>query len=251
MTQAEKYETFKSLHKKGDPVILYNVWDAGSAKAIADAGAKAIATGSWSVAAAQGFEDGEALPLGFLVQIANRISETVDLPVSIDFEGGYAEAPEALTKNALKLIEAGAIGVNFEDRIVKGEGLYSIEKQCERIKAIKDAAGANGVSLFLNARTDLFLGSDPATHASFVAEALDRMAAYADAGADSFFIPGLTAPKEIERITAAASLPVNVMMMGNLDSIQTLSRLGVSRISFGPGPYRTAMAGLKERFKAI
>ncbi|MEM9533170.1 MAG: isocitrate lyase/phosphoenolpyruvate mutase family protein [Pseudomonadota bacterium] len=251
MTQIEKASSFRSLHQKGAPIVIYNIWDAGGAKALAEAGAAAVGTGSWSVAAAHGFADGEAIPLDFVLAIVERIALTVDVPVTVDVDGGYAGESVSLALNVARLIGAGVVGINFEDRIVQGAGLYSISQQAERIKAIKASAREAKVPLFLNARTDLFLNSDAASHKDHVDEALERAAAYAEAGADGFFVPGLTQGSLVERVTSAARLPVNVMMMGDLNSAAAATELGVSRISFGPGPYVSAIADLKSRFKVI
>ena len=244
-------QPFRALHIKGDPLVLYNIWDAGGAKALAEAGAKAVATGSWSMAAAHGFEDGEGIPLDLVVQIVERIAATTDLPVTVDFEGGYAVAPDRVAENVRRVIQAGAVGINFEDQIVRGEGLYAVQDQIERIKAVRQAANEEGVDLFINARTDLFLGTDPSTHAMRVGDAIAREAAYKDAGADGFFIPGLTDHALIQKIVDAVSLPVNVMMMGELTSIASVADLGVSRVSYGPGPYINAMSDLKDHFGAL
>ncbi|MBW4709389.1 isocitrate lyase/phosphoenolpyruvate mutase family protein [Roseobacter sp. YSTF-M11] len=251
MNQVEKANLFKSLHKKGDPLVLYNIWDAGGARALADAGAKANATGSWSVAAAHGFDDGEAIPLGFALQIVERIAGTVDLPLTVDFEGGYAEQPAGITENVQKVIKAGAIGINLEDRVVRGQGLYAIPAQVDRIKAARAAADREGVPLFINARTDLFLASDSDKHGMLVADALTRAQAYADAGADGFFIPGLTQLPLIADIVESVALPVNVMMRGALETVASVAEVGVSRASFGPGPYVQSMSDLADRFRSL
>ncbi len=99
MNQAEKAARFAKLHVKGKPLMLYNAWDAGSAKAIAETGAKAIATSSWSVAEAQGYRDGEAIPLTFFREIVARITSSVQTPVTVDFEGGYSEDEESIAEN--------------------------------------------------------------------------------------------------------------------------------------------------------
>lgn len=209
MTQARRALDFTQLHVPGQPLVLYNIWDAGGAKAVAKAGAKAIATGSWSVAAAQGYGDGQKIPLDLLLQIVARITETVELPVTIDFEGCYAEAPESVAANVSRVIEAGAIGINFEDQIVGGEGLHPMEAQCGRIAAARRAAGTAEVPLFINARTDLFLKEkDDSKHEGLMAEAKERAAAYAEAGASGFFVPGLTDPALIRNVCEAVSLPV-------------------------------------------
>jgi len=251
MMQSEKALQFKSLHVKGEPLVLYNIWDAGGAKALAEAGAAASATGSWSMAASHGYEDGEAIPLEFVLQLVERIVVSVDLPLTVDFEGGYAAEPDRVTENARKVVKAGAVGVNFEDQIVQSEGLYQISAQIERIKAVRRAAELEGVPLFINARTDLFLGADPSTHKTLIAEAIDRAAAYAAAGADGFFVPGLTDLTLIKSVVDAVSLPVNVMMMGELSSVSEVADIGVSRASYGPGPYFNAMSDLGERYKTL
>lgn len=251
-SQSEKAQLFSELHVKGAPLTLYNIWDAGGAKAIADAGAKAVATGSWSVAAAQGYADGEAIPLDFLLMIAERIASTVDLPLSLDFEGGYAAEPQLLAKNITRLIEAGAVGLNFEDQVVGDEGLYDIEIQQGRIKAIRQAADNSGVPLVINARTDLFLKErDRDQHAGLVKQAIERAAAYRDAGASCFFIPGLVDRQLIRAVIDAVSLPVNVMMMSGSPAVADLASLGVARISYGPGPYASSMATLAKTYQEI
>lgn len=252
MTQARRALDFTQLHVPGQPLLLYNIWDAGGAKAVAKAGAKAIATGSWSVAAAQGYGDGQKIPLDFLLQIVARITETLELPVTVDFEGCYAEAPDGVAANVARVIEAGAIGINFEDQIVGGEGLHPIEAQCGRIAAARQAAGTAEVPLFINARTDLFLKEkDGSRHEGLMAAAKERAAAYAQAGASGFFVPGLTDPELIRSVCDAVSLPVNCMMKEGAPSLAEMGRLGVARISYGPGPYFTAMADLAKRAQEV
>jgi 2-methylisocitrate lyase-like PEP mutase family enzyme len=243
MNQMEKAKRFAELHVAGAPLVLYNAWDAGSAKSILDAGAKAIATSSWSVAAAQGYGDGEAIPIELAEQIVGRIAATVDIPVTVDFEGGYSEDDGELAANISRLLDLGVIGINFEDRIVKGSGLYSVDRQARRIAAIRKAAEQKGVDLFINARTDVFFehGEDAA---QAVSEALGRAKAYGAVGASGFFIPGLVDDALIGRICKSVTLPVNVMVMDGVPSNGRLSELGVARISYGPIPYIRAMRAL-------
>lgn len=247
MTQADRARAFTVLHQPGTPLVLYNCWDAGSGAAIAKGGAPALATGSWSVAAAQGYADGEALPLETLLHIATRITATCDLPVSLDFEGGYAVATDALRKNIAGVLAAGIIGINFEDRVVQGEGLHDIETQTARIVAIRAEADTHDVPLYINARTDLFLQSDPAEHSQHIDAAITRGQAYAEAGASGFFIPGLSDPDMIRTICGAVSLPVNAMCLDVTADVTPLAATGVARISFGPAPYRSAMKALTEQ----
>lgn len=247
ISQKEKAEVFARLHVKGDPIVLFNIWDAGSARAIEEAGAKAIATGSWSVAAANGYDDGQELPLETAIANVRRITESVELPVTLDFEGGYATELLGLKANIAKVIEAGAVGINFEDQVVGGEGLYSIEEQSERIAAVREVAEITSVPLFINARTDVFLKSYPAHHTrEQLEEVVARGSAYADAGASGLFAPGLRDPELIRELCEGVSLPVNIMVLPDTPTNKEMSALGVARISYGPGPYRQMIEALKE-----
>jgi 2-methylisocitrate lyase-like PEP mutase family enzyme len=248
--QTEKAKRFAELHVKGAPLLLYNAWDAGSAKSIVEAGAPAIATSSWAVAEAQGYRDGEAIPIEFAEQIVARIAATVDLPVTVDFEGGYSDDDDELASNVARLLDLGVVGINFEDRVVKGSGLYDIARQAERIAVIRETAELLGVDLFINARTDLFLGQGRDA-AQSVGEAIDRAKAYAVAGASGFFIPGLVDAALIGRICDDVTLPINVMVMDGAPSNDRLAEIGVARISYGPIPYIRAMNGTKQEAKKV
>lgn len=246
MEQVDKAHLFISLHRKGDPLVLFNIWDAGSAKAVAEAGAKAIATGSWSVAAANGYADGESIPLGFAIENIRRIAESVELPVTLDFEGGYSESPGGLRANVARVIDAGAVGINFEDQIVGGDGLYPVEQQADRIRAIREAADERGVPLFINARTDVFLKTlpEPETEKQ-LDEVIERASAYAGAGASGFFAPGLRNAEMIRKLCETSPLPVNIFVVPGVPSNEVMAALGVARISYGPGPYRRMIEWLK------
>lgn len=249
MTPTEKFELFAAFHRPGDPVVLYNAWDPGSARAVAEAGAKAIATGSASVAAAHGFDDAEALPLDLALANAGRIAAAVDLPVTIDFEGAYAVEPEAVATNLKRLAGTGSIGCNFEDQMIGGEGLHPIEAQAARIRAARAAVGPD---FFINARTDIFLKTRAETHApAAIEEAIARAGAYAEAGASGFFVPGLVDLDQLARICAASPLPVNFMAFPGAPEAAAVAAAGVARISHGPFPYKLALKALKEAAEAI
>src|SRR3954468_11217389 len=151
---ASIFETFAALHVPGDPLILYNIWDVGSAHAVVAAGAKALATGSHPVADANGWPDGEQVPIDFVFANARRIVDLVEVPVTVDFESAYSVEPEEGAANVARLAATGAVGCNFEDQVIGGEGLHPLELQIQRIAAIRRAVGAQ---FFINARTDLFL----------------------------------------------------------------------------------------------
>jgi 2-methylisocitrate lyase-like PEP mutase family enzyme len=249
MNQTDKAKRFAELHVKGRPLLLYNAWDAGSAQSILAAGAQAIATSSWSVAEAQGYRDGEAISIAIAEQIVARIAATIDAPVTVDFEGGYSDDDGELAGNVSRLLDLGVIGINFEDRVVKGSGLYDIGRQARRIAAIRKAAENKGIDLFINARTDVFfVHSEHAAKA--VSEALDRAKAYSAVGASGFFVPGLVDDALIGRICESVSLPVNVMVMEGVPSNARLAALGVARISYGPIPYIRATKALEQEARA-
>lgn len=246
-TQIDRANQLNALHVKGDPLILFNIWDAGSAQAVQATAAKAIATGSWAVAAAQGYEDGEQLPFGEVLANLTRIIARIDLPVTIDLEGGYGRSPAEVQQTVMKVMEAGAVGINLEDQKMGEEGLYSTEEQCERIRAVRRAADDASIPLFINARTDIFLKFPPDHHdARHLDEAVHRAQSYAESGASGFFTPGLRNPHYIETLCVRSPVPVNVMVLSDTPSTQQLVALGVARISYGPGSYQQAMARLQE-----
>lgn len=242
----DRIKEFAGLHQPGKPLILYNIWDAGSAQVAVRAGAKAIATGSLSVAGAQGFADGEKLPFDFALTNARHIIAAVDVAVSIDLETGYGDDAKTVSSNAQIMKDAGVAGLNIEDQDLFGGGLRDITTQAERIKAAADSG------IFINARTDLFIQTPADGHDDALAsKALERCAAYAEAGARSFFIPFATDEKIIGDICAKADLPVNIMMMPNSPPVPRLAALGVARISFGPGPWMAAMSAFEAKAQKI
>jgi 2-methylisocitrate lyase-like PEP mutase family enzyme len=237
------YARFVELHVPGKPLILFNAWDAGSAQAVAKAGAKAIATGSASVAMANGFGDGQEVPLEFALTNARRIVDAVDLPVTVDFEGAYSDDPHEGARNIVRLADTGAVGCNFEDQLVGGEGLHPIDVQAERIAAARAAVGPD---FFLNLRTDLFLKAPQETHdEAMLDEAIARARAYAEAGASGFFVPMLGNLDYLRRLCAESPVPVNFMTYPGCPSDAEVAATGVARISHGPFPYMDLMGKLE------
>jgi 2-methylisocitrate lyase-like PEP mutase family enzyme len=243
MNQAKKAKYFASLHKKGAPILLYNAWDSGSAVTIQGAGAKAIATSSWSVADAQGYEDGEQIPRELVEQIVARIVATVSVPITVDFEGGYSEDNKKLASNVARLMELGVVGINFEDQVVAKGRLYTAKRQAGRIAVIRQVADQKRLPFFINARTDVFLQGRASRKS--IREAVERSAIYASAGASGFFIPGLADIASIAQIANEVRLPVNVEISDGMPSIPRLIKAGVSRISHGLVPYMKAMTALE------
>ena len=241
-----KFETFASLHVPGDPVVLYNIWDVGSALAVVNAGAKALATGSHPVADANGWPDGQQVPIDFAFANARRIVDAVELPLTVDFEGAYSTDPDEGAENVRRLKETGAVGCNFEDQVIGGEGLHPLELQVRRIAAIRKAVGDD---FYINARTDLYLKTQTYDDA-LVGEAIERGKAFADAGASGFFVPRLAEPAQIERIVREVPLPLNVIAFPGAPDKATWANAGVARISHGPFPHRALMKQLEEAARA-
>jgi 2-methylisocitrate lyase-like PEP mutase family enzyme len=239
---ASTFETFALLHRPGDPVILYNIWDAGSAQAVARAGAKAIATGSHPVGDASGFGDGQQVPIDFVMDNAKRVAAAVDVPVTVDFEGAYAVEPDQAAANVARLKAAGAVGCNFEDQVIGGEGLHPLDRQRRRIRAIRDSVGPD---FFINARTDLFLKTQVYDDA-LVDEVIERGKAFADSGASGFFVPRLSDPRQAERVVREVPLPLNLIAFPGAPPNRDWANAGVARISYGPFPHRALMKTLEE-----
>lgn len=242
---AKKADAFRALHIPAHPFVLFNAWDAGSARAVAAAGARAIGTGSWSVAAAHGWSDGEQVPLEFALANAARMAAATPLPLTVDLESGYSAHADGVADVLARAVAAGAIGCNLEDSLPGSKTLRSPQEQAERLRAARRGADTAGVPAFINARTDLFLASPRDTHdLARVDLAVERARHYADAGADGFFVPGLVDLRLIARIVEGTRLPVNVMMQAGLPSRRELADAGVARISHGPGPFIQLMAQL-------
>ncbi len=245
-SQKDQAELFRSLHVSGNPIVLFNIWDAGSAKAVAASGAKALATGSAPVAMAQGYDDGENIPLTHALQNVERIIATTDLPVSMDLEGGYGADPKTVGETVSQAMSKGIVGFNFEDQVVGTADLYPIDVQSQRVAAARTAASENGVHGFVNARTDIFLKAKPDTHNnSMLDEAIERAAAYEQAGADGFFAPGLADEALIKTLCKEVKLPVNIIALPHVPPNNVLAAAGVARISYGPVPYRQMMKSLE------
>jgi len=243
-----KFDDFVKLHVPGNPLVLFNAWDPGSAAAVAKSGAKAIATGSASVSMANGFGDGQEVPLDLALANAERIVRSVELPVTVDFEGGYAEEVEILAENGSRLAATGAIGCNFEDQVVGTDRLYAIEDQAARLAALRKGVGD---TFFINLRTDLFLKAPAESHdAALADQAIERGKAYADAGANGYFIPGLADLSLVEKICGLVRLPVNAMHLPGGPTRAQWANAGIARVSHGPFPFMAMQDWLTGEAKA-
>lgn len=241
----DKIKAFGDLHVPGDPLILYNIWDAGSAVAVAGAGAKAIATGSWGVACSLGYKDGETLPLDSALENLERILSVTELPVTIDMEAGYGAGPQEVRTSVARAAAAGAVGINIEDKDPVSRILFETADAASRMRAAADSG------FWINARTDLFILTPKDQHDEALADAvIERAKAYADAGANSLFVPFVYDAGLISRLCEKSPLPVNILVGQSIPDIKTLAGLGVARISHGHGPWAKAMDDLAAAAKA-
>lgn len=241
-----KISSFGDLHIPGDPLILVNIWDAGSAKAVASAGAKALATGSYGVAGAQGIADGEAFSLDDAIANLEHIVAATELAVSIDLESGYGSDAAEVRRSVKRAYDAGASGINIEDRMPGEDRLLAPEVFAERLSA------AASTGLWVNARCDVFRGQSTEVDAvALVEQVLERAKIYAEAGAGSLFVPFLSDRKCIGAICEASPLPVNILRTSDSPSHAELASLGVARISHGHRPWAAAMNWLTGQAEKI
>jgi 2-methylisocitrate lyase-like PEP mutase family enzyme len=240
VSQVERAGTFARLHRPGHPLLLPNAWDVASAVTIAAAGAAAVATTSGGVAWSLGVPDAADLGAQRAAAVIERISAAVAIPVSADIEAGYGPGTDAVLATVTAVVRAGAVGVNIEDRLPGQAGLLDPAEQADRLAAARTAATRLGVPLWINARTDVFLaGQGPASR--LLAAAADRAVAYAAAGADSIFVPGLTDPAAVAEL-AAGPLPVAVMAGPGAPPAAELAAAGAARISLGTAIAQAAYA---------
>lgn len=242
-TQKGKAELLRSLHRTPPILVLPNAWDAASAALFARAGARAVATTSAGVANALGFADGQAAPLAQVLAATQRMAAAVQIPVSADLEAGYAETPAALQAVMRQLLATGAVGVNLEDGLPPGSSqpLRDIADQQARLRAARVAADEAGIPLVINARTDVFLHQVGAPD-SRLGETLRRLQAYAQAGADCLFAPGVADAATIAALVRGLKLPLNVLAGPATPAVAELEKLGVARVSIGSGLHRASLA---------
>ncbi len=239
------------MHDRSRILVLPNAWDVASAKIFEEAGFRAVATTSSGIANSLGYPDGEAVPRDEMLAVIRRIANGLSVPISADIESGYACDIENLKANIHATIEAGAIGINFEDRSHAGpQQLHPIEVAVERVRAVRAAADSAGVPIVVNARTDVYLAGIGETSSRFE-HAVRRANAYRAAGADCLFVPGVTDAETIGKLAAAINGPVNVLAVRGTPSAPELEKLGVARVSIGGGPARAALTTVRRIAKEL
>ena len=245
-SQAARADAFRALHRAAKPLVLVNAWDVASARIIEEAGAAAIATSSAGVAFSLGYPDGQKISRAEMLAMVRRIAAKVKVPVSADVEAGYGDRPEDAAQTARAVIDAGAVGLNLEDSADDPQRpLVDLSLQLEKIAAVRETSGECKVPLVLNARTDVYLLQAGAPETRFE-EALRRLSAFRDAGADCLFIPGVHDVETIARLVRELRHPVNILAGPGSPSIPELQQVGVARVSLGSSPARAAL-GLARR----
>jgi 2-methylisocitrate lyase-like PEP mutase family enzyme len=231
----EKAEQLRRLHHEPEILVLVNIWDVASARTIAALpGCRAIATGSWPIAASLGVPDHERVTREEMLGVVGRIAAAVDLPVTADLEAGYGPTPADVGETIARAIALGIVGCNLEDRE------RPLEDAAARISAARDRADAAGVPFVLNARLDM-----PIATTEQIDEAVTRARAYLDAGADCIFPITIRDAAVLEEFVARVAAPVNAFGVPGGPSVAELAALGVARVSFGPGPQGAALAALR------
>ncbi|MFD1159730.1 isocitrate lyase/PEP mutase family protein [Roseovarius aestuarii] len=228
---------FRALHKPGDPFLLVNAWDIGSARMMQALGASAIATTSAGHAFTQGRVDGGTLTRDEALSHAQDLVSAVSLPVSGDFENGFGEAPDHVAETIRLAAEVGLAGCSIEDTALPDFGPYEFDLSVERIRAAASAARALPGDFVLVARADgVMLGCYDCD------EAIRRIRAYEAAGADCVYVPAPPNVEEMKRITASVSVPVNVLASGQFSTLtrRNFAEMGAARLSIGAALARVA-----------
>ncbi len=243
---AQQAELLRSLHHDSRPLMLPNAWDVSSARAVEAAGFPVVATSSYAVADSLGLADDDSMPPSMAFGAVGRVATAVSVPVTADIEAGYQLSPVELVA---ALLGAGAVGCNLEDGDHHGSGvLVPMERQVERLRAVRQASESAGVSIVINARTDVFI-REAGEPESRLEEGIRRGKAYLAAGADCIYPIGLTDADAIRTFVREVGAPVNIWLRPDGPARETLAELGVKRISLATGVYRRSLAEIERALK--
>lgn len=239
----DKFKEFKKFHNQDSALLLGNVWNVQSALLFQKLGFKAIGTSSAAIATSLGYEDGEKMPFEDLLRIVKNIQAKINIPLTVDIEGGYSRNISELTGNIVALQKLGVVGINIEDSIMNTEReVINAEEFGKTIRLIKSHLSKNNINIFINVRTDFYImGLKKPFEGT-----LKRIKIYDKNGADGIFVPCIVKEQEIKKIVESTTLPVNVMCMPDLPNFNSLERLGVKRISIGPFLYNDMIGKLEK-----
>jgi len=241
--QAVKANLFRDLHRGSKVLLLPNAWDVATARVLEQTGIAAIATTSAGIAFALGYPDGQKISRKEMLAMISRIASKVKIPVTADIEAGYGDRPEDAALTARAVIESGAVGLNLEDG--SDRQLADLSLQLEKIAAVRETSRAMGVSLVLNARTDVYLLQVGNPESRF-GETVKRLSAFRDAGADCLFAPGVRDLPMISQLVRELHHPLNILAGPGSPSVPHLQEAGVARVSLGSSPMRATL-GLLQR----
>jgi 2-methylisocitrate lyase-like PEP mutase family enzyme len=246
-TYAERAEVFLDLHHGPKILVLANVWDVVSARMVERAGFPAVATSSAAVANSLGYPDGQLISRDEMLAVVKRIASKVSVPVSADLESGYGPSLKDIGETARAMVEAGAVGLNFEDSTGDAKKpLFDVAEQVEKIKHLRATGEKLGVHIVINARTDVYL-EEVGEPASRFEHTIARLNAYRAAGADCLFAPGVYDAETIGKLVKAVHGPLNILARPQTAPLAELERLGVARVSLGSWPMRAVMTSF-DRF---
>jgi len=242
-------EAYRSLHQKGNPLIIANVWDVISTKAAEKAGYKTVGASSHPIADSLGYEDGQNISFDEIFFVANRIAQSTELFVSVDIESGYTEDLNKLNEYVERLVDAGIVGINLEDGLTNGEDrkLGDVSILENKIKSIKDYLKSKAKDIFINARIDTYTTK----HSSAFNETLNRAQAYEAAGADGIFVPLIVDEHEIKTLLDTVEIPLNIFLTPDFNDFEKIKSLGIQRISSGNKAQAKINEQIDELFKDL
>ncbi len=246
-----KAQTLLDLHHQPPLLILPNVWNPIGARLLEAKGFPAVATASAAIAESLGYADGEQIKWETVLDVVARIVRSINIPVSVDFESGYAESLHGLKENTAQLLDTGAAGINIEDSWQDGAQLRPIVEQARRIEAIRSVAEKRNMHLVINARADSFLADIFATHQECMEDAVRRANAYIQAGADCIYPIGCSDKKTLVSLRQRIQVPINVLAAAQAPRLKVLQEIGVNRVSFGPYIFRALLAKMSVLFDEI
>lgn len=238
--QRNKANHFLSLHKQDKLLVLPNIWNPIGARILEAKGFPAVATASAAVSSSLGYKDGEKIKFSTHLAVLERIANSVDVPVTADIEAGYSKDIDGLKENINRVIEAGVVGINFEDSIGKEGELRSINEQCERIAAVRETADRNKINLVINARVDCFLAKEGEIKDK-LKDAVKRANEYLKAGADSIYPIGFLDLETVKTLRQEIKSPINILGSAKSVPLKTLQEIGINRVTFGPFVFRSVM----------
>lgn len=245
MSGIDKAQRLRALHHGPPMLVLPNAWDAATARIVEAEGFPAVATTSAGVAAALGYTDGGAVPAREMIEAIARIARAVSVPVTADIEHGYANTPDAVAEVVMRVVAAGAVGVNLEDALPGSTVLETIELQADKIRAVVKASASAGVGVVINARTDVYLRAVGPVESRLDA-AIERGRAYLAAGAECVFVPGVADRDTIAALVTGIGGPINILATTGVPALADLEALGVARVSLGSGPARAALGLMRD-----